>query len=1555
MMNIKQMKFLFVWAWLSVSIGSFADTVLVQWGELGGDASIVSSDQKQANVLDASYDSTVVVSPAQGASYYDGHSSDRSHTFYGANSIEDEEAVVKQGDTFDYLETVEKVASAESYSSMIVWRDFLDAGTHLSSFSIGIKESYWDTTRSFRWLVQNGSGEWFASDQNEGFSSDSFQVYSNVAAYLQWYEFTPFEDGVATIGAAPVEIELTNMVSVGYYTDTRNDNETDAKWCGAYVNYFQATATTNDAPVAKLSHSYDTGYTISKVRTAMDGATEVIIGSSYEGTVLAMDYAGTVLWTNALSGYFNQDLWCEDITGDGVYEVLAANADGSVYCLDSAGSEQWSFKENDAPMNTVCVIHDADEVPYVVCGSFDTGYYYLSASDGALIKRIESGDYSVESTWGDDPPPSGIHVANFLRPVRRADGTEFLAENGLNRTTSNGSVYLFEPLADLPFSTNKLNGVGVSSDLRICDIDSDGNEEIMVGYGEAFTVFNATNLTQALVDLTGYSPWNSLGYRSAQPETIPDGAGGYQYLFLSGASVGLVPATMATNTVEVLHCDYAFNDVWRDSEARIILASSQSGGSGIHVLDTSDSSWKTAYEHLAPPGKIAAILANAIELADQLDSFTAPAWEREPVPVYLMTEGTDGLESLVESITNNYASPIFLGGEYMPHVQDPLDWDRDTRLAECPSYRDRRDSRRTYDLTYDGVMALIQPLYAGNPGASFWGGHGNDPYFYSKQLTMDVMDYAGDKKSVFIWPEIGDTSTNMLWCMNDLFYPLATHSQTNGAHANLFIRSKQHFWSANVYQSAWSRLLSGEFADVFVAALEETNSKTMELSAAARQGLWASGAIDSWGARCAMDNPSLNRAREFSYQRLPNHFLRQMVYNLASGAQFINNYSVDQEYMSVFWELIAKGALYVPKREEIVSFSPVHVSMIDPDVHYVEEGGEVKWIHLYDEGFEENNPFVFSRMSGSWPMAPVTDWDFSRYAAGTTDRGIHFLPPYNNGMVTITPPQFGVYADTNAVRGVMTSHMHPLYENIMSEFITDGRHYYSSDGTQQYAADSYYHTVKAAIENSAELLPLNVEGNVAWVCAQTATNHLRLTLVDSGYVNPKGSTATVRFHTTQPVAMTDLLDGTVFNVSDSTSVTVEIPVGSFRFIDIELAAPLAVATSLTNTAPFFTADPVVLSGQAGVPFGASLFEQVADADADELSFTKVSGPAWLNVAADGSLSGTPRGGDIGLNSVVVKVTDPSAASDTVSVKITVVAMDGGAFTLHPVADTYVRGGSFVASNFGTATNLACKTDVSNDTYTRQTYLRFDLSPLAGVQVTNAVLRLKAASDDGAGDTHTAYFVIDDSWGETTLTWNTKPSVSTTLAGTEHPRPPEWLEFDLTAQSEIEYAGDGALSVALISDGINYVAYESKEATSSNDWPQLVVQTSSSPSSGWEQYVADHALAGTVAADSDGDAQSDLYEFAFGGNPTNASVVAAGPRAVSSSDVVSYIASQRAEVNSGITYSAEWTDDLIAGNWTHSWDTIHISTSTNTKYDEMEYQANWEGRTKLFFRFSVTRP
>ena len=56
---------------------------------------------------------------------------------------------------------------------------------------------------------------------------------------------------------------------------------------------------------------------------------------------------------------------------------------------------------------------------------------------------------------------------------------------------------------------------------------------------------------------------------------------------------------------------------------------------------------------------------------------------------------------------------------------------------------------------------------------------------------------------------------------------------------------------------------------------------------------------------------------------------------------------------------------------------------------------------------------------------------------------------------------------------------------------------------------------------------------------------------------------------------------------------------------------------------------------------------------DTLTFSKIAGPGWLAVAANGNLSGVPNIDDIGPNSFTVRVTDFSGEYDEAMLNIDV--------------------------------------------------------------------------------------------------------------------------------------------------------------------------------------------------------------------------------------------------------------------------------------------------------------
>jgi autotransporter-associated beta strand protein len=110
------------------------------------------------------------------------------------------------------------------------------------------------------------------------------------------------------------------------------------------------------------------------------------------------------------------------------------------------------------------------------------------------------------------------------------------------------------------------------------------------------------------------------------------------------------------------------------------------------------------------------------------------------------------------------------------------------------------------------------------------------------------------------------------------------------------------------------------------------------------------------------------------------------------------------------------------------------------------------------------------------------------------------------------------------------------------------------------------------------------------------------------------------------------------------------------------AYPLGVATATVvvsvtadNAPPVFTADPITpAAATQNLSYSSTLAGSAMDVDvADVLTFSKINGPGWLTVAADGTLGGTPLQADLGLNSFTVRVSDVEGLFDEATLEIVV--------------------------------------------------------------------------------------------------------------------------------------------------------------------------------------------------------------------------------------------------------------------------------------------------------------
>jgi hypothetical protein len=139
------------------------------------------------------------------------------------------------------------------------------------------------------------------------------------------------------------------------------------------------------------------------------------------------------------------------------------------------------------------------------------------------------------------------------------------------------------------------------------------------------------------------------------------------------------------------------------------------------------------------------------------------------------------------------------------------------------------------------------------------------------------------------------------------------------------------------------------------------------------------------------------------------------------------------------------------------------------------------------------------------------------------------------------------------------------------------------------------------------------------------------------------------------------------------------------------ASEVTAVAGLVNRPPVFAADPVVKAGATqGAAYAGSLAGDASDPDAgDTLVFSKVSGPSWLAVAPDGTLSGTPGNAQVGPNSFVVRVTDADGLFDEATLQIAVANLnDAPVFTVDPISGpAATQGLAYGGSIAGTAGDI----------------------------------------------------------------------------------------------------------------------------------------------------------------------------------------------------------------------------------------------------------------------------
>jgi hypothetical protein len=145
---------------------------------------------------------------------------------------------------------------------------------------------------------------------------------------------------------------------------------------------------------------------------------------------------------------------------------------------------------------------------------------------------------------------------------------------------------------------------------------------------------------------------------------------------------------------------------------------------------------------------------------------------------------------------------------------------------------------------------------------------------------------------------------------------------------------------------------------------------------------------------------------------------------------------------------------------------------------------------------------------------------------------LNFLPTNPYGLIASVP------ASTDCKQT-------PFFREML---VTDGRFFYHQQNRPVSAVD-YRAQAMATLQASAARLPIRVEGEVAWTVVRLDAKHVRVTLVDPGYISPAEREATIVLQHLRATSCRDILRGESLPLSGD-RLRLTVPAGIVRIVDI---------------------------------------------------------------------------------------------------------------------------------------------------------------------------------------------------------------------------------------------------------------------------------------------------------------------------------------------------------------------------------------------------------------------
>lgn len=854
---------------------------------------------------------------------------------------------------------------------------------------------------------------------------------------------------------------------------------------------------------------------IRNVASAQINGKQFIYISSLSDAVGCYTLEGEKVWENKLEtpGVLFEIL-AKDITNDGNDELLVASGNGSIFCYKSNGDLLWKFTpDHKVRFSEIAVVKNKKKVQ-VFAGGNDYKLYEIDTKGKLVgtkdikgtVRKIESGNFVDRNT-------ESLFVMTYTHDKFR---WEFMGI--LDATTKE----VVKELSYKKSSVKELSKMMVT-EIVIADLNKDGLSDITF-FGDLSWIPVVIGLDGNFQEITRFKGTRKELQRYANAkgtvlapvrDEIMFQYGGFLYkLDLTGKLL------QKTGTRYAKSGELVFSDFVVDTESKQLIGAGQvDGGNTVCFYDLNKNNWNVATKPKSI-GTMEEVANNINELYAQLLKFKMPSYQTPSDKEWVMITGKK-VDAKVNKLKGNSV-------KYVIQRSPKESTDRSHLVAIMGDVALKKDKRGKYKDSRASIVNKARAYEAEGQVFTLWAGHGNDPFYIQIETLEEILKVAPNTCLGFVYAEMDNVDDPRVQHFVREYVPRLAKAIRVNNNAKLYFRYKNTFWSLTNKLPLWQELFfSNKYNDILVPASEDTSSRTQDINLAGRVGMLSAGYIDDFAMRLIDDNPTSWRPLTPGGQRSISPYLRQGVMMAAYGARYgvvADNSFTEEPGLNVLFGLMKSGVLPIVEKENILSIGSWHL-IENVDTHLVHS---IDNHHSLKQYKKSDDKAVFSVAQMHWAGTNIPESDYSQIALGVQYRWLNYIPELPNGMVPVAPIEM---EEQLKAKGIPYTVSDGVNGKLNNEFVSAG---------------DFAPYFKNTVAEGAAQLPILVKG-AAWSAIRIDKNHVRVILMDQGYIEPHKRNAIISFQGEQPKTAVDILSNEKIKVKNNIELTV--PAGSLRFID----------------------------------------------------------------------------------------------------------------------------------------------------------------------------------------------------------------------------------------------------------------------------------------------------------------------------------------------------------------------------------------------------------------------